>query len=76
MLTQVNMSIAYDKYTELKSRKIQNSLTAAQQKQLADFEASQPETCPDCGATVRGFILKTEIVHDVLNCPRKKKPKE
>lgn len=65
--------VGYEKYAELLSRKINGGLTTAQAAQLAEFEAAQPERCPDCGTSVRGFIIKTEIVHDVLNCPHKKK---
>jgi hypothetical protein len=68
--------IDVSKYAELRSRMIVGLATPAQQKQMTDFELAQPERCPHCGTSVRGFIIKTEIVHDVPNCPAKAKPKE
>jgi hypothetical protein len=68
--------INYDQYAALKSKVIWRTITAKELQQLREFEAKQPQTCPECGANVHGFIIKTEIVHDVTNCPHKKKPKE
>jgi hypothetical protein len=69
----MSVSIGHQKYTELLSRIINNVATDKERQQVADFEAAQPEHCPQCGDRVRSQFQPVRVVHDVVNCPRKNK---
>lgn len=68
--------ITYDQYAALKSKVIWRTITDKETKQLREFEAAQPKTCPDCGANTVSAFTPPAIAHDPKNCPRKTKPKE
>ena len=63
--------IAYDRYTELLSKRILRTITPAEVEDVARFEAAQPAKCPQCQLPVRSQFLPAQIVHDIEKCPSK-----
>ena len=64
--------IPYDRYTELLSKEINRTITAAEQSDVAKFEAAQPKTCPRCQATVFSSFTPSRVIHDIEKCSIKK----
>jgi hypothetical protein len=64
--------ISYDRYTELLSKEINRTITAAEQSDVAKFEAAQPKSCPKCKAAVISSFTPNRIIHDIENCSVKK----
>jgi hypothetical protein len=63
--------ITYDRYTELLSKMIHKTITPAESKVVAEYEAAQPKFCPKCGAGVMSFLQPYRVVHDVEKCAGK-----
>ena len=64
--------IPYDRYTELLSKEINRTITAAEQSDVAKFEAAQPKSCPKCKATVFSSFTPSRVIHDIEKCSGKK----
>jgi len=63
--------ISYERYTELLSKNIQGTITTAEEKDVAQFVAAQPKTCPECGAALFSRFMPHQVAHDVAKCDRK-----
>lgn len=63
--------IAYDRYTELLSKEINRTITAAEQSDVAKFETAQTKTCPKCQAAVFSSFTPSRVVHDIEKCSGK-----
>jgi hypothetical protein len=64
--------ITHDRYTELLSKEINRSITAAEAKDIITFQSTQPKTCPKCQATVFSLFTPARVVHDIEKCAGKK----
>lgn len=64
--------ISHDRYTELLSKEINRTITAAEAKDILSFQAAQPKACPKCQAAVFSFFSPTRVVHDIEKCADKK----
>ena len=60
--------ITYERYTELLSKRINRTITDSEQKDLATFEAAQPQLCPKCNLRVRSQFMPSQIAHDIDKC--------
>jgi hypothetical protein len=64
--------ITHDRYTELLSKIINRTISAAEQTDVTRFEAAQPKVCPKCQAPVLSFLSPPRVIHDIEKCPGKK----
>ena len=64
--------IPYDRYTELLSKHINRTITAAEQSDVAKFEAAQPKSCSKCKAAVFSSFTPSRVIHDIEKCSGKK----
>ena len=64
--------IPYDRYTELLSKEINRTITAAEAKDILSFQNSQPKTCPKCKAAVFSSFTPSRVIHDIEKCSVKK----
>ena len=64
--------IPYDRYTELLSKEICRTITAAEAKDIISFQNAQPKTCPKCQAAVFSFFTPDRVGHDIEKCTGKK----
>jgi len=48
--------ITYDRYTELLSKIIHNTIPGPESKAVEEFESAPPDTCPKCRAGVWTFL--------------------
>ena len=62
---KIQQMIPYDRYTELLSKMIYKTITPAESKVVAEYEAAQPQSCPKCGAGVMTFLTPYRVAHDV-----------
>lgn len=63
--------ISHDRYTELLSKHINQTISEGESKMVEEFESAQPETCPGCKADVWTFLEPYRVVHDVEKCAGK-----
>ena len=63
--------IPYDRYTELLSKHINRTITAAEQSDVAKFEAAQPKSCSKCKAAVFSSFTPSRVIHDIEKCALK-----
>ena len=63
--------IIYDRYTELLSKTIYKTITPAESKAVAEYEASTPEICSKCGDDAWTFLEPYRVAHDVEKCAGK-----
>jgi hypothetical protein len=68
---KIQHMIAYDRYTELLSKHINRTITAQEMADVEKYEASQPKTCPKCGAAVWTFLEPFRVAHYVDKCTGK-----
>ena len=60
--------ITYERYTELLSKKIHQSISPEDLHEVGSYEIAQPPVCPKCHIQVRSQFLPSQIVHDVEKC--------
>jgi hypothetical protein len=63
--------ISHDRYTELLSKEINRTITAAEAKDIISFQSAQPKTCPKCQATVFSSFTPSRAIHDIEKCSGK-----
>ncbi len=59
---------SHDRYTELLSKEINRTITAAEAKDIISFQKAQPKTCPKCRATVFSCFTPIRVIHDIEKC--------
>ena len=62
------MSITYERYAELLSKIIWGTITPAELKTVAAFEAAAPELCPACKLRMRSIAPPHRICHNAEKC--------
>ena len=60
--------ITYERYTELLSKKIHQSISPEELHEVGSYETAQPPVCPKCHVHVRSQFLPSQIIHDVEKC--------
>ena len=62
------MTLTFERYAELLSKIIWGTITPAEQKAVAAFEAAAPELCPACKHKMRSIAPPHRICHNAEEC--------
>jgi hypothetical protein len=60
--------ITYERYTELLSKHINHTISPVETEDIKNFEATQPQFCPKCGAPVWSPFQPLRVAHDLEKC--------
>ena len=60
--------ISYERYTELLSKIIYQTITGPERTTVAEYQAAQPRHYPQCQAPVMTFLEPYRVAHDVEKC--------